>query len=123
MTLVSDGGAPGTSVLVTSYRAPSLRRLGSVRTVRVHRAPHVAIISWGGVPGTHLYEIGVVLSDGTRRLYRTTARRLTVTDIFPEVGARVAVRAQGDGVYTASGSAGVASLRAWLRMRPRRLRA
>lgn len=112
---INVDGVPEARVPVTSYQAPSLQPLARVRAVRVDRLGDRATVSWAAVRSAPRYEVSLVLSDGTRRLYRTTARRLTLPGIFLEVGGHVLVRAEGDLVYTASGAWTRAAVPPWLR--------
>jgi hypothetical protein len=100
---VYGDGAPRLRVPVTSYRAPSLVRLGRVRHLRVTRRGGRATVTFSAVPGAKTYRIHLTLSDGTRQMIITRKHRATFGPIFVDSGGAIAVEPIGDGLNTITG--------------------
>jgi hypothetical protein len=98
-------GAPQARTVVGSYPAPGLQRLGKVRALRVSRHGGRVTVTFPAVPGAKLYRLYMALSNGTRRMLVTKARRAVFSPVFLDASGTITVRPLGDGVYTASGPA------------------
>jgi len=96
-------GVPAVVIPVASFRPPRVVRLRAVRQLRVRRTQSGVVVAFRGVRGAHQYEVLFTLGDGRRELVRTRRTHVVLKGVYPEVGGVVAVRAAGDGVYTASG--------------------
>jgi hypothetical protein len=98
---------PGTSqpdaIVAGSYSAPGPRQLARVQSVMVHRTGRRVLVTFSPVAGATRYAVAVSLSDGTRELFVTQQRSITIQPVFFEVGGSVTVRALGDGLQTVSG--------------------
>jgi hypothetical protein len=97
---IMQGGAPATSLAVASYPALRPRLLGRVQRVRVHRSGTTARITFARVAAASTYDIYVALSNGERRSYATTERRLIITRLLPEAHGLIVITAAGDPGYT-----------------------
>ncbi len=100
---VFGDGAPSLRTTVSSYQAPSLRRLGRVRHLRVSHSRDRALVAFAPVRGASEYRVNMMLSDGTRQVITTRAHHATFAPIFIDSGGTITVQAIGDGLHTSSG--------------------
>ena len=98
-------GAPQARTVVGGYLAPGLRRLGRAHAVRVSRRGGRVTVTFAAVPGATRYHLYMALSNGTRQMLVTNARRAVFSPVFLDASGTITVRPLGDGVYTASGPA------------------
>jgi PKD repeat protein len=96
---------PQARIAVTSYRAPALVRLARVRHLRVTRRGASLTVAFAPVSGARGYEVYVVASNGARRMLLARRPRATLAPVFLDAAGTIAVRALGDGIYTADGPA------------------
>jgi hypothetical protein len=117
---VLSNGSPQTREVVTTYRAPTITRLGKVRRVRLRRHRLTGGIAWSRVARASSYEIAIVLDHGVRMMFTTTRTRYSFAPLLEYVGGRITVHAVGDGVLTRDGPP--ATLRFKAEVKPPKLR-
>jgi hypothetical protein len=100
---VYGDGVPRVRQTVTSYLAPAPVHLGRPGHLRVRRIRSRATVTFTGVRSAAEYRINMTLTDGTRKVITTRARRVTFGPIFVDIGGTITVQAIGDGLHSITG--------------------
>jgi hypothetical protein len=111
LVLAPGATNPGQRV-VCSYRASGPRRLGTVRRLRAAVSGQHVAVSFAGVPGARSYAVLIALQNGVRTDYVVSRRSLRATIATGgTMAGTVTVRALGDGLTSATGTAARATIR------------
>jgi hypothetical protein len=95
VALITEQGTPVRNVVVTTYTAPGLLRVGTPQGVRARRRGSALEVSWSPVPGAAGYATTLSLSDGHSEMLFSRRASITFIGADTRFRGRVTVLALG----------------------------